>query len=150
MNLPEASALVPHRGEALLLDTIDEAGGDRLIASLVVRGQSPFSSNDGALPAWTGPEIMAQAISAFATLRKGPPYLPKPGLLLGVRKFRSSLAEFPRGARIAVSVRESTRDDAGSAVFDSLLSIDGTPVAEGMLTVFEPEDVLEALAEQLA
>jgi predicted hotdog family 3-hydroxylacyl-ACP dehydratase len=150
VKLPEASALVPHRGDALLLDAIDEAGGDGLVASLVVRGQSPFSSDDGALPAWTGPEIMAQAISAFATLRKGPPYLPRPGLLLGVRRFRSALAEFPRGARITVSVRESTRDDAGSAVFDSFISVDGAPVAEGMLTVFEPEDVFAVLAEQLA
>jgi predicted hotdog family 3-hydroxylacyl-ACP dehydratase len=150
VKLPEASALVPHRGEALLLEAIDEAGGDGLVASLVVRGQWSFSSGNGSLPAWTGPEIMAQAVSAFATLRKGPPYLPKPGLLLGVRKYRSSLTEFPRGARIAVSVRESTRDEAGSAVFDSLISVDGTPVAEGMLTVFEPADVFEALAEQLA
>jgi hypothetical protein len=35
-------------------------------------------------------------------------------------------------------------------VFDATLTLDGAAIAEGMLTVLEPEDVLEALAEQLA
>ena len=141
MSFPAAALLVPHRGEALLIETIDAVRPDGLVASLVAREP---------LPAWAGPEIMAQAISAFATWRDGPPYRPRPGLLLGVRSYRSSATGFGRGARLTVDVRESTRDDAGSAVFDSHLSMDGSPVAEAMLTVFQPEDVHATLAEQLA
>lgn len=149
MSFPDASMLVPHRGQALLLEAIDEVRPDGLVASLVVRGQPPFARKDGSLPAWAGTEIMAQAVSAFATFRHGQPYRPRPGLLLGVRAYRSDSAGFALGARLAVTVRESTGDDAGSAVFDSILSVNGTEVAEGMLTVFQPEDLLMALAEQL-
>jgi predicted hotdog family 3-hydroxylacyl-ACP dehydratase len=141
MSLPAPSVLVPHGGEALLLEAIDAVYPDGLEASLVPR--------DG-LPAWMGPEIMAQAVSAFATWRDGPPYHPKPGLLLGVRRYRSEATEFARGARLRVRVRESTRNEAGSAVFDSSVSVDGRDVAHGMLTVYQPDDVLATLADQLA
>lgn len=140
MSLPEPADLVPHHGEALLLESINAVRPDGLVASLVLRI---------ALPAWGGPEIMAQAISAFSTWRKGPPYRPKPGLLLGIRTYRSVVAEFECGSRLTVDVSESTRDDMGGAVFDSSLHMGDRRVAEGMLTVYEPEDVVAALAEQL-
>ncbi len=149
MNFPEPALLLPHRGPALLLETIDAVQKDGIVASLVVRGQPPFAGENGSLPAWTGPEIMAQAVSAFATYREGEPYRPKPGLLLGVRMYRAAISEFAPGARITVTIQESTRDDEGSAVFDSTLRVNETVAAEGMLTVFQPEDVLKALAEQL-
>ncbi len=150
MSLPDPSLLVPHHGDALLLESIDAVRPDGLDAGFCVRSNMPFAQDDGALPAWIGPEIMAQAVSAFATWRRGPPYHPKPGLLLGVRRFASGISGFQVGARLTVTVRESTRDDSGIAVFDSVLSVNGEEVAEGMLTVFEPEDVLLTLAEQLA
>ena len=140
MRLPEPFKLVPHCGEALLLEAIDAVRPDGLSASLVLRE---------ALPAWNGPEVMAQAISAFATWRRGPPYRPKPGLLLGVRIYRSEVAEFERGSRLTVDVSESTRDGMGGAVFDSRLRMGDRQVADGMLTVYEPEDVVATLAEQL-
>lgn len=149
MSLPDPSLLVPHQGQALLLEVIDAVRPDGLVASLVVRGQPPFARKDGSLPAWAGPEIMAQAVSAFATYREGQPYHARPGLLLGVRAYRSDSTGFPRGARLTVSIRESTGDNAGSAVFDSIISVNGTEVAEGMLTVFQPDNLLAALAEQL-
>jgi predicted hotdog family 3-hydroxylacyl-ACP dehydratase len=149
VSLPDPALLVPHEDEALLLERIDSVDADGLVASLVVGGTKPRGRQDS-LPGWMGPEIMAQAVSAFATLRSGPPYRPKPGLLLGIRTYRSEIDAFHRGACIAVSVRESTRLDAGRAVFDSTLSLDGRQVASGMLTVFQPENVVESLAEQLA
>ena len=149
MSLPIPEMLAPHRGEALLLERIELVRADGLIASLTVRGQPPYGLNTGSLPTWAGPEIMAQAVSAFATIRSGQPYRPKPGLLLGVRSYRASASEFHPGALLSVSVRESTRDEAGRAVFDSTLSIDGLEIASGMLTVFQPDDVVQALAGQL-
>lgn len=140
MSFPAPSMLVPHRDQALLLESIDDARADGLVASLILRDT---------MPAWMGPEIMAQAVSAFATWREGRPYRPKPGLLLGVRRYLSQSARFEAGAHLVVGVRESTRDDAGRAVFDSTISADGTPVAQGMLTVFQPEDLLDTLAGQL-
>lgn len=140
MSLPAPCQLVPHRGEALILESIDAVRPDGLVASLVPRE---------ALPAWSGPEIMAQAISAFATWRKGPPYEPKPGLLLGVRTYRSDVTEFEAGTRLIVEVIESTRDNTGGAVFDTSLRMGNVRVADGMLTVYEPDDVVAILEEQL-
>jgi predicted hotdog family 3-hydroxylacyl-ACP dehydratase len=150
MSLPAPEMLVPHRGEALLLERIELVRADGLIASLTVRGQPPYGLSTGSLPTWAGPEIMAQAVSAFATIRSGQPYRPKPGLLLGLRAYRTEAHEFATGTHLSVNVRESTRDEAGWAVFDSTLSVDGKEFANGVLTVFQPVDVLEALAEQIA
>ena len=148
MSLPEPSALVPHQGDALLLDCIDAVRPDGLVASLIVRGEQPSGRERRSLPAWMGPEIMAQAISAFATYRSGPPYLPRPGLILGIRKYDSSVTEFKHGSRLAVNVRESTRDAAGRAVFDSTLCMNGAEIATGMLTVYQPDNIVQTLADQ--
>jgi predicted hotdog family 3-hydroxylacyl-ACP dehydratase len=148
VSLPEPSALVPHRGDALLLDCIDAVRPDGLVASLIVCGGRPSGGERRSLPAWMGPEIMAQAISAFATYRSGPPYHPKPGLILGIRKYHSSVTEFNHGTRLAVSVRESTRDDAGGAVFDSTLCMNGAEIATGMLTVYQTDNIVLTLADQ--
>jgi predicted hotdog family 3-hydroxylacyl-ACP dehydratase len=148
VRLPEPSALVPHQGDALLLDCIDAVRPDGLVASLVVRGEQPSGHGCRSLPAWMGPEIMAQAISAFATYRSGPPYLPKPGLILGIRKYHSNVTEFKHGTRLAVSVRESTCDDAGGAVFDATLCVNGAEIAAGMLTVYQPDNIVQTLADQ--
>lgn len=140
MKLPAPHELVPHRGPALLLDSIDAVHAHGLVASLTAT--APVLS-------WMGPEIMAQAVSAFATLRQGPPFQPRPGLLLGLRFYHSTTAEFPPGERLTIEVRESTRE-GGSAVFDAKLTAGGVPVAEAMLTVLQPPDIHVALADQLA
>lgn len=150
MSLPEPAQLVPHRDQALLLETIESIAEDGLVASLVVRADAARDRESGTMPAWLGPEIMAQAVSAFATSRSGPPYRPQPGLLLGVRSYRSSAAGFRRGATIRVSVRESTCDGEGRAVFDAVLAVDGVDTADAMLTVYQPDDFLAALEGQIA
>jgi predicted hotdog family 3-hydroxylacyl-ACP dehydratase len=147
--LPNPEVLVPHEGAALLLERIESADAEGLTATLVVRGETPYSLASGTWPAWIGPEVMAQAVSAFAALRAGQPYRPRPGLLLGMRRYHSEFEEFPCGASLAVQVRESTRDDEGRAVFDCSLRMHGREIASGVLTVFQPENALECLAEQL-
>lgn len=146
--LPPAAELVPHRGAALLLERIDAAGAEGLTATVRVPPHTALATQAGALPGWAGAEIMAQAISAFATLRAGPPFQPRPGLLLGVRHYRGP-AEFPAGAALRVLVRESTRDAEGRAVFDCRIDADDRPLADGTLTVYQPDDAREALREQL-
>lgn len=149
MNLPIPAELVPHQGEALLLDRIESADAGGLVASLTVRTGSSFNLPNGALAGWAGPEIMAQAVSAFATLRAGRPWNAKPGLLLGLRAYRSETAEFPPGARLAVEVRESTRDAEGRGVFDCCIRMNEELLASGTLTVFQPDNAWEILREQM-
>jgi predicted hotdog family 3-hydroxylacyl-ACP dehydratase len=133
----------------LLLDRLDSTDAGGLVASLIVRSGSPYSLPSGALAGWSGPEIMAQAVSAFATLRAGQPWSPKPGLLLGLRVYRCATEEFPHGARLAVETRESTRDAEGRGVFDCSIRMNEKLLATGTLTVFQPDNAWQILREQL-
>lgn len=149
MTLPSPAELIPHQDEALLLDRIESADAGGLVASLTVRSGSPYSLANGALAGWSGPEIMAQAVSAFATLHAGRPWSPKPGLLLGLRAYRSETDEFPPGACLAVEARESTRDAEGRGVFDCCILLNEKLLATGTLTVFQPDNAWEILREQM-
>lgn len=149
MMLPPPASLLAHGPEAVLLDVIDSAGPDRLAASLTVRSGTPFSLDDGSLAAWAGPELMAQAVSAFAGLEAGPRHPPSIGLLLGVRDYRALAGDFAPGTRLSVEVVESTRDEDGRGVFNCRILQAGEVAAEGRLTVFRPDDPWKVLAEQL-
>jgi predicted hotdog family 3-hydroxylacyl-ACP dehydratase len=125
-----------------LLDEVcrdDESG---LQARLVVRPGTAYSDRFGTLPAWVGPELMAQAISALSGLRSlrehGHPAAI--GLLLGVRSYRSTVEEFRCGEILDVEVIESSEDEDGMAVFDGRIRRAGELIASGRLTVFQPPD----------
>lgn len=139
---PRPADLIPHHGDAVLLDEINSIDHTRVSASFVVRSDSAFCDDAGNLPAWAGPELMAQAISALAGFRwlksRG---RPAPiGLLLGVRAYQSGVPVFLAGQALQVEVAESSEDDAGMAVFDGRILIEGRPVASGTVTVFQPPD----------
>ena len=138
----DLSAVLPHRGAALLLDVVTAVDERHLQARLTVRPGTVFSNALGRLPAWAGPEIMAQAVAALSGLRslreRG---RPAPiGLLLGIRSFVSAEAEFRCGDTLLVDVVESSEDEEGRAVFDGTITREGAVVASGRLTVFQPPD----------
>lgn len=140
--LPAPVALVPHTGDAALLDEIRSIDEHRLEAGLVVRPGTAFSDDAGCLPGWVGPEIMAQAISALSGQRSlamhGRPAAI--GLLLGVRSYEMSVPEFRPGDALAVEVIESSEDEEGRAVFECRIHRAGHVIAAGTLTVFQPAD----------
>jgi predicted hotdog family 3-hydroxylacyl-ACP dehydratase len=138
----ELAALLPHRNDALLLDAITAVDAGHLQARLAVRPGTAFSDARGSLPAWVGPEIMAQAIAALSGHRsmrqRGRPAAI--GLLLGIRSFACTVADFPPGEALLVDVWESSEDEEGRAVFDATITRDGATVASATLTVFQPPD----------
>ena len=108
----------------------------------MVRPGTAYSDRFGHLPAWAGPELMAQAISALSGLRSlrdhGKPAAI--GLLLGVRSYRATVEEFRSGEVLDIEVIESSEDEDGMAVFDGRIRRAGEIVASGALTVFQPPD----------
>jgi predicted hotdog family 3-hydroxylacyl-ACP dehydratase len=140
--LPAPVALVPHKGDAVLLDEIRSIGEHGLEAVLMVRPGTAFSDDAGCLPGWVGPEIMAQAIASLSGHRSlaasGRPAAI--GLLLGVRSYEVSVPAFHPGDELAVEVIESSEDDEGRAVFDCRIRRAGQVLASGTLTVFQPLD----------
>lgn len=138
----EPSALIPHTGDAVLLDEIRDAGhDDRLTATLLVRPGTAFSEPDGSLPGWIGVEILAQVAAAFVTLGGNQPAGPaQVGLLLGVRQYWCMLDRFPPGMQLDAEIVESMTDGHGIGVFDGTLTSGGKVVAEGILTACRLDD----------
>jgi predicted hotdog family 3-hydroxylacyl-ACP dehydratase len=141
-QLRAPAELIRHRGSAALLDEICRYDETSLEARVVVRPGTAYSDRFGHLPAWAGPELMAQAISALAGQRSfrahGRPAAI--GLLLGVRSYRATVDEFRSGEVLLVEVTESFEDEDGMAVFDGRIRRAGELIASGRLTVFQPPD----------
>lgn len=142
--------LLPHAGEAVLIEEIRDLRADGLVACMTVRPGSTLSLPDGSIADWAVPEVMAQAVAAFSSLTTHQTAAPGIGLLLGIREFSVSRARFAPGTRLQVDVTETTRDEDSRGVFSCRVSVEGEPVAEGRLTVFEPADPWAALAEQVS
>ena len=139
---PSIAAAIPHQHDAVLLSEILHADGDRLTAVAMVRSGTAFGDVSGDLPGWIGPEIMAQAVAAFSGCRslreRGDSA--EIGLLLGIRDYSSTTAEFRVGDRLQIEVVRSSEDEEGRGVFDCTIAIGGAAIAAGTLTVFEPKD----------
>ncbi len=142
VQLPAPGELIRHREGAALLDEICREDESSLEARVSVRPGTAFSDRFGHLPAWVGPELMAQAISALSGLRsrRKRGQTAAIGLLLGVRSYRATVEEFRSGEVLDVEVIESSEDEDGMAVFDGRIRRAGQVVATGMLTVFQPPD----------
>jgi predicted hotdog family 3-hydroxylacyl-ACP dehydratase len=141
-SLPSPAAAIPHKHDAVLIDEIQHADGNRVTAVATVRPGTAFSDAAGNLPGWVGPEIMAQAVAAFSGCRslRDRGESAEIGLLLGIRDYESAVAEFCVGDQLQIEVVRSSEDEEGRGVFDGSISIGGAVVAAGTLTVFEPRD----------
>ena len=68
MKLPPVARLLPHEGDAALLDEVAALREDGLSAWFTVRPGTVFSEPDGSLAPWAVPEVMAQVVSAYGNL----------------------------------------------------------------------------------
>jgi len=141
------AGLIPHAGDMILLDGIEQFDDDSLTAHLAVKPLGLLSQADGSLPAWVGVEIMAQAVAAFAGCHARLAGLPvELGFLLGTRHYQCDVERFPAGARLLVRVLRSLQDDNGMGVFECHL--DGPGIhAEARLNVYRPPEVARYLQE---
>lgn len=137
--------LVPHAGPMCLLDRVIEASDDHLVAEVTIRSDGLFADEAG-VNAWVGIEYMAQAVAAWAGWRaRNAGGAPKIGLLLGSRRYASSVARFGVGDRLRIEVRCEFIADNGLGQFGCRISRDGVELASSALNVFEPDDPGEFL-----
>lgn len=136
----DPTLVLPHRNNALLLESMLEADDLRAAASLVVRRDTAFSAPDGCLPGWVGIEMMAEAVAGWAGCRslRQTGRTAEIGLLLGVREYRATMELFPVGLQLIVEVICSSMDSDGRGVFDCRILSGGTCVATAILTVYQP------------
>jgi predicted hotdog family 3-hydroxylacyl-ACP dehydratase len=134
-------AIIPHRGSMLLLAAVDTFDDTTLSAFADVDPRAWYADAAGAMPAWIGIEIMAQAIAAHIALlamRGGGEA--RPGVLLGSRSYQALRPAFPSDARLRVHVSELLRSEAGHGAYECTIDADGVRCAEAVIKVFQPSD----------
>ena len=65
---PPVATLIPHTGDAILIDRVLAHDGDTTSVSVVVGAKNSLRRGDGSVPAWLAVEYMAQAIAAHEGL----------------------------------------------------------------------------------
>ena len=146
-GLPPVADLLPHSGAAVLLDAVIAYSETGLSASVTISPASAFYRPEG-VPAHAGIEYMAQTCGAFSgTLarRSGAP--PRPGFLLGTRRYWAARLWFAAGEQLVVTAELVYRDQE-VGVFDCLIHSGGAVVAKAQLIVAEPDDATELLRRQ--
>jgi predicted hotdog family 3-hydroxylacyl-ACP dehydratase len=134
-------AIIPHRGSMLLIDAIDTFGEETLSARATVDAHAWYADADGAMPAWIGIELMAQAIAAHVALlamRGGG--RARPGVLLGSRSYKALQPAFAAGACLSIRVVELLRSEEGHGAYECTIHHGDVGCAEAVIKVFQPPD----------
>lgn len=139
--LPPVEELLLHRGDMLLVHRLHAASAEEVEVECEVRGEAWYAEADGAMPAWVGIELMAQAVgvySGWVARQRGE--APRLGYLLGTRSYTCKVPRFPVGAVLGVRARSVFRDESGLGAFDCTLQMAGETLAQATLKVFETNE----------
>lgn len=146
---PPIDDLLIHRDNMLMLDCVTDDGEDILRAAAKVDPQAWYADEHGAMPAWIGIELMAQAIAAHVGLSAhARNEKPRPGLLLGTRSYVAHVPAFAPGEALQVCAQQVFREDNGLAAFVCTIERDGHRLADATLKVFEPSDFATFMEQQ--
>jgi predicted hotdog family 3-hydroxylacyl-ACP dehydratase len=146
LNADRIEALIRHRGGMRLIARVLEVDDERVVAEVEVPFDGLFV-RDGEVPSWIGIEYMAQAVAAWAGARAraqgggGP----RPGLLLGTRRYEAHCAGFASGSRLRVEARCEIMAGNGLGQFDCRVLQDGHELAVARISVMDPSDEAMAL-----
>lgn len=136
--------VLPHRYEMLLADSVDY-GADYGQIALTVRLDSLFCEGVHGVPAWVGIEYMAQAMGVFSGVeRRQQDSEPRIGLLIGTRRYDSSVPYFPIGAQLTTTARLVFHEEQ-MFVFNCEISDGQQVIARGDIKAFRPDDIKEFL-----
>lgn len=140
--IPEAplplDSLLLHQTPLRLLDGIREVSAERCIAWTEVSPAAWYADAEGAMPAWFGLELMAQAVSAYSGAQKTAQGRPlRVGLLLGTQSYLCSLPAFPAGSILDIDARLHYFDGSGVSAFRCELRRQDEVIAHATLKVYE-------------
>lgn len=133
--------ILPHRGTMLLIDAVSTFSEEALTALATVHADAWYADADGAMPAWIGIELMAQAIAAHVALlamRAGGGA--RPGVLLGSRSYKALMPAFASGAQLRIGVTELLRSEEGHGAYECTIHHGEVCCAEAVVKVFQPPD----------
>ncbi|WP_430388784.1 3-hydroxylacyl-ACP dehydratase [Dyella sp. 20L07] len=138
--------VLPHAGDMILLDAVESYDAERIVCLRHVVAGSPLLDEHGSLPAWTGIELMAQAIAAWSGCHARDAGQPiRLGFLLGSRLYTCNTDTFVAGSELRIEAVRTFYDEDGMGVFACRID-SGDAHAEARLTVFSPTDPASFLA----
>ncbi|WP_179402098.1 hotdog family protein [Burkholderia guangdongensis] len=141
--------VLPHRGTMLLLDTIEGCTATWIDVRATARPDAWYADADGAMPAWLGIELMAQAIAAHVgLLAMHAGGRARPGVLLGTSGYRAHRPAFESGAALRVEARELLRGDEGHGAYECAIHIGEHCCAEAVVKVYQPDDFQTFIEER--
>jgi predicted hotdog family 3-hydroxylacyl-ACP dehydratase len=132
---------IPHRGAMLLVQDVAACDADSIVVRASVPPAAWYLDAEGAMPAWIGLELMAQAIAAHAGVQgrlRGAS--PRRGMLIGCRAYRAAVPSFGAGTLLEIAARASSTDESGFSAFDCRLRSGGRELASATVKVFVPPE----------
>jgi predicted hotdog family 3-hydroxylacyl-ACP dehydratase len=138
-SFPAMAELLPHTAPMVLLDSVEQADATCVECSVLLSDRDPFMVQ-GRVRGVVCLEYMAQAVGAFVGLeRRGRGLRPQIGYIVGVRSLTLHQAYLQRGARLKVCAT-LTWSDVETATFDATVTCDEQLVAEGQISVYQPDN----------
>ena len=137
MNELPIQEFVPHRPPLLLLDAIEDVSESSCRTRLRVDPGAWYADAEGTMPAWLGLELMAQTAAAHSGWKHRNSPSPKGGVLLGTRRYQSSVDRFPAGATLEIEAQLDYAGVFGQSAFVCQIRLNETVVAEATLRVLE-------------
>jgi predicted hotdog family 3-hydroxylacyl-ACP dehydratase len=137
-QLLPAELLIPHRLSMRLIDWVKKPTQNGLQAETTVTEAWPLS-RDGRVSSIICVELVAQAVSALSTWRRGEGARPRVGLLVGVKEAEFSCSSIPVMTKLTVQIDELYH--VGEyAVFKGKVNSDSVSFCETVIQVVEPEE----------
>lgn len=149
MTIPPPDAVLPHRGDMVLIETITGWGTDWIEARANRERLCRFRSPDGAISTVAAMELICQAAASHAGLTElTRNRAVKIGFIIGARSMDFDDAAFRAHDSYHISVRQHFVVDDETCVYSGRLmggNASGPLVASGTITAVMPEDSLSVL-----
>ena len=136
-NQLPAEPLIQHRLRMRLIDWVSRPNQNGLQDDTIVTEEWPLYNN-GEVDSIICIELVAQAISALSTWRRGEGAIPRIGLLVGVKEVEFSFPSIPVMTKLTIQIDELYH--VGEyAVFKGKVSSESASFCETIIQVVEPE-----------
>ena len=137
-HIVQAGALIPHRRQMKLLERVVNPAHKELQAETTVTESWPLA-RDGSVSPLLCIELVAQAVSALATWRRGEGARPRPGLLVGIKDAQLLAGTLLFGTRVNIHVEELYHL-GNYAVFTGRVTSGSDLLCTTTVQVMEPEE----------
>ena len=136
-QLLPAKPLIPHRLRMRLIDWVKSPTQNGLQAETTVTEAWPLN-RDGKVSSIICIELVAQAVSALSTWRRGEGTRPRVGLLAGVKEVEFSYSSIPVMTKLTIQIDELYHV-GDYAVFKGKVNSESASFCETIIQVVEPE-----------